>query len=586
MEIKILDENTINKIAAGEVVERPASIIKELVENSIDANATKIIIEIEDAGKKSIKVTDNGYGMDKKNLLMSFKNHSTSKISMIDDLERLNTLGFRGEALSSICAVSKVEILSKTFSQLIGTKIKVLNGDIKKIEDIGINVGTTIIVKDLFYNVPARKKFLKSTRTEFSHIIDIVTNLSIANTQIYFKLLHNGKEILSCPSNTDFSENIVNIFGKDIAKDLIHFEHNDDYLKISGYIGKPSVTTKNQKMQFFYVNKRYVKSYLISNILKDAYKSYLQKGQFPIAFLFIDINPKLIDVNVHPTKRIIKFADERDIYHSVFSGIADALESSFLAPEITISKKESKLLFDDKLDVKKKNLFIKEKIGFRYSPRIGKKISDSKRMLENEDLKTKIPEIEIIGQFANTYIIAKNFTKNSEENLLIIDQHAAHEKIIYEQLIKTLENKTKQTQNLLSPKVLELSLKEKVMIEKYIEILKDIGFSIEEFGGNSYIIKSVPVVMGRLESTEIIHEIIEDLTTLGIVRETSILKEKIAQIVACHSAVRGGDVLTFAQMNDLIKQLRNANNPFNCPHGRPSMIVLSKKELEKKFKRV
>ena len=586
MEIKILDENTINKIAAGEVVERPASIIKELVENSIDANATKIIIEIEDAGKKSIKVTDNGHGMDKKNLLMSFKNHSTSKISMIDDLERLNTLGFRGEALSSICAVSKVEILSKTFSQLIGTKIKVLNGDIKKIEDIGINVGTTIIVKDLFYNVPARKKFLKSTRTEFSHIIDIVTNLSIANTQIYFKLLHNGKEILSCPSNTDFSENIVNIFGKDIAKDLIHFEHNDDYLKISGYIGKPSVTTKNQKMQFFYVNKRYVKSYLISNILKDAYKSYLQKGQFPIAFLFIDINPKLIDVNVHPTKRIIKFADERDIYHSVFSGIVDALEGSFLAPEITISKKESKLLIKDKLDDNKKDLYIKEKTDFKYSPKIGKKISDSKRMLENEDLKTKIPEIEIIGQFANTYIIAKNFTESFEENLLIIDQHAAHEKIIYEQLIKTLENKTKQTQNLLSPKVLELSLKEKAVIEKYIEILKDIGFSIEEFGGNSYIIKSVPVVMGRLESIEIIHEIIEDLTNLGIVRESSILKEKIAQIFACHSAVRGGDVLTIAQMNDLIKQLRIAENPFNCPHGRPSMIVLSKKELEKKFKRV
>lgn len=584
MEIRILDENTINKIAAGEVIERPASIVKELVENSIDANASKITIEIEDGGKKLIKVTDNGTGMDKKNALLSFTKHATSKISNIDDLENLETMGFRGEALSSICAVAKVEIITKKASQLVGMNIFVEDSMTKKIIDIGYNVGTSIVVRELFYNLPARRKFLKTTRTELSHIIDIVTNLAIVNHDIYFKLIHNGKELLSTPATSSLLDNIVNIFGKGIASDLIPLKYKDEYLEINGYIGKPEIAIKTPKMQFFYVNKRFVKSYFITNIIRDAYKLFLPKGVYPIAFLIIELNPSLIDVNVHPTKRVIKFANERDIYNSIFSGINKTLDESFLAPEIKKDGMITDTLFEE-IPSSREKLLVKEKTDLTYSPRIDKKIIESKRMLKDEKINVKIPEIEVIGQFTNTYIIGKTIDDNDEENLIIIDQHAAHEKIIFEQLIKLYDSKTKQAQNLLSPKILELSPKEKSVIEEYLSMLSEIGFRIEAFGGNSFIVKSVPVVMGRLESIDIVHEIIEDLVTIGIIRETSVLKEKIGQIVACHSAVRAGDVLTVSQMNDLIKQLRNADNPFNCPHGRPAMIFLSKLELEKKFKR-
>lgn len=579
MEIKILDENTINKIAAGEVIERPASIVKELIENSIDADASKIVIEVEEGGKKLIKVSDNGIGMDKKNSLLCFKKHATSKIRNINELENLKTLGFRGEALSSICAVGRVEIITKKRGQLIGTKILIENGREKKILDIGCNAGTTTIVKDLFYNLPARKKFLKTKRTELANIIEQVTNMAIAYHEIYFKLLHNGKEILVAPKTSNLLDNIVNIFGKDLAKDLVPIEYKDKDIKIKGYISKTEVAIKNQKMQFFYVNKRYVKSYLISNIIKDVYRKYLPKDKFPIAFLFIEINPRLIDVNVHPTKRLIKFSNEKEIYNSIFSTLKNALQDSFLAPKMELMGKEIKFSFPKD----KERFMVKEKTDFSYLAKAQKKILKSERMLKDKEKKAKIPEIEVICQFANNYIIGRGF--RDDENLIIIDQHAVHEKIIYEQLIKIYDSKEKHTQNLLTPKILELGLKEKSIIEEYLDLLNEIGFRIEEFGGNSYIVKSVPIVMGRLESIDVIHEIIEDLLTIGIVRETSILKEKIAQIVACHSSVRAGDVLTISQMNDLINQLRNLDNPFNCPHGRPTIIILSKRELEKRFGR-
>lgn len=578
--IQILDEAVANKIAAGEVVERPSAVVKELLENAIDAGAGQINIEIEESGSKLIKVADNGCGMIKQDVVLALERHATSKIRSADDLFRIHTLGFRGEAMPSIAAVSLLEITTKTKDDLSGTYLKAIGGEIKEIKSAGCPDGTTVTVRDLFFNTPARLKYLRSGTTEMGHIIDLVNRISLAYPDLSLRLIHNGRQVLFSSGSGSLEEVIFNVFGKQMAENMLRVNTASEKIILTGYVGKPVNYKSNRSGMIFFVNGRYVKNRLISRAVEEAFKSYMLIRKYPVVILNFTIEPETIDVNVHPTKTEIRFSEEKELYTLTYQTVSQAIKRSSLIPKIEIAGVEREKSEID-LAEQKNNSFIispKEVETVREERAEYQQISLGNLSLEIKKeivQRHELPKVEIIGQIFNTYIVLE-----AVDRMYLLDQHAAHERILYEKFSQNKENKQK-VQALLLPINLELTLKENELWQKAGQKIMEYGFIIEPFGEKSYLIRGIPQGMKEKNVLAVIHELLE----LNISDWAKNKCHKALAVMACHTAIKAGDILTKQEMAELLEQLKRVDNPYTCPHGRPTIIDFSQKDIEGYFKR-
>ncbi len=599
--IQVLDQYTINHIAAGEVVERPSAVVKELVENAIDAKASAITVEIRSGGIDFIRVTDNGSGIDKEDIPNAFLRHSTSKIESVDDLSSISSLGFRGEALSSISAVSQVELITKTSDSITGTRYQIAGSKKEDAEDIGCPNGTTIIVRSLFFNTPARRKFLKSSTTEAGYINELMNRLAASKPNISFKFINNNKLILHTSGNGNLKDIIYNIYGRDIAFNLIPVNVETKDISIDGYIANPSISRGNRNYENYFLNGRYIKSDIITKAIEEAYKPYTMNHKYPFTSLYIKMDSKSVDVNVHPTKLEVRFEEKKVVYDFIYNSIKNALttkehirqiklaEDKKAAKEIKTKSKSSPEPFEAN---RLKNQELSESVKETEIGKLREVVQDSSNIIKKEKMKKQeieqysflseeaIMEHRIIGQVFSTYWLVEY-----DENLYIIDQHAAHEKVLYEKIIKDLKKKNILKQNLNPPIILTLSMREKEVVERFKDEFSALGFEIEDFGGNEYAIREIPSDLDGLAQKEIFIELIDNLTEETYKQSSDIIIDKVASI-ACKAAVKGNQKLSTRELHVLIASLLELENPYHCPHGRPTMILLSKYELEKRFKRV
>lgn len=590
--INILDSNTIDKIAAGEVVERPSAVVKELVENSIDANADAVTIEIKDGGISFIRITDNGEGIDRSQIKKAFMRHATSKIKSVEDLISVTSLGFRGEALSSISAVGKVEFLTKTKTDFIGTRYVVEGGRECVFEDAGIPDGTTIIVRDLFFNVPARKKFLKSPSSEGNNITELIEHMILSHPNISFKYIYNGNVKLQSSGKNDIKSCIYNVYGRDIANGLIEVKSIRDDISIHGFIGKPELARATRNFEIYFVNNRFIKSTLIDRALEEAYKDYLMLHKYPTVFLYFEIPSHLIDVNVHPTKREIRFFEGEALKCYIVDVIKNALINKELIKEIVEEHHEKPSVKESEINkepFETINHIIESSYNNYYSSEIEKEDESTDINDKNEQLtlfddkfisEESIKKHRIIGQLFNTYWLIE-----FENKLFIVDQHAAHEKVNYERLIKKLRNNENCSQNIYPPIVVSLSNAEAQYVTKYNENFLNVGFTIEHFGGLDYTISTVPMELLSQNPADYFHEMLDELMEGKNSKETETVNLKIATM-ACKASVKGNMHLSVFEADKLISELLTLDNPYNCPHGRPTIISFSKYEIEKMFKRI
>ena len=608
MAIQILDEITINKIAAGEVIDRPASVVKELVENAIDALATAVTIEIKDGGISFIRITDNGGGIEKADMKNAFLRHATSKIKTAEDLLSISSLGFRGEALSSIASVSMVELISKTKSGFMGCRYEIKGGAEGEIEDVGVPEGTTFIVRNLFYNTPARKKFLKSSVTEAGYISDIVQKIALSHPEIGIRFINNGKHMLNTSGNGNLKDVIYQIYGRDITANLLEINAVNSLFKVQGYIGKPLISRGNRNFENYFINGRYIKSGIINKAIEEGYKNFMMQHKYPFTTLLFQIEPEFIDVNVHPAKMEMRFQNGEKIYPEILRAVRDTLTGKDLVPEVKIEKKskseenwiplkkeveKSPEIFETRRRQEIKNeIFVNQTVpssvvseGTIYHQKNTSEIIEKPEQMTlfNDKLLSKEARLhhKIVGQVFETYWIVEY-----GEKLFIIDQHAAHEKVLFERTMAKLRTKENLSQELNPPIILNLSIREAEVVKKYQKELLNLGYEIEGFGGNDYAVHSVPFDLYSLAGQELLMEMIDHLTDEnGIKGSSDLIMEKIASM-SCKAAVKGNSRLSAGEADRLIDELLTLENPYNCPHGRPTIISMSKYELEKKFKRI
>ena len=594
-----LDTNTINHIAAGEVVERPASIVKELIENSIDAGSTQIKIDIlaDKSHVTRIDVVDNGVGMDKDDSLLAFSLHTTSKIRDVSDLASIKTLGFRGEALASIAAISKITLTTKKQDNncIEATRVVIQGGKLIKQESVGAPAGTRIIVEDTFYNVPARQKFQKSLATELANIYDIVDRISLAHTNISIILQYQSKERYHTYGNGNYEDTISAIFGHQFVKNLISVNENQGLVKVSGYISRPGSDLRTTASQIYIsVNQRQVTSKQIQKAIFEGYGTMLPKGMYPAIFLDLVIDPCDIDVNVHPTKKEVRFSKERDVMscvqESIYSAIhtQDVINNTPIQPDIR-SKLEGYGVCipkpsTDRLINSDFNSNIRNTVSYNRNSNINsvqsRRTDIQLRRTDKTHSNNVVDVPEILGQIADTYIICRN---NSGE-LVIIDQHAAHERIMYDQLITQYEKQI-PGQELITPITLNLSNKEKAILPDILPILSDAGYTIEPFGNDKWVVRTVPIISDTMGNPKIIHEIIATVLNESSHEDKENVLDRVLKTTACRSVVKGATPLNLSQMQRLVQQLLNTRSPYTCPHGRPTTIVISKQKLESIFLR-
>ncbi len=609
--IAILNQETIDKIAAGEVVERPCSVVKELVENAIDAGSTAITVEIKEGGISFIRITDNGCGIERDQVAVAFYRHSTSKIRSAEDLLTVKSLGFRGEALSSISAVARVELITKTYDELTGTRYVIEGSKELSNEEIGAPDGTTFIVKDLFYNVPARRKFLKTAQTESSYISDMVEKLALSHPDISFKFINNNQTKLHTSGNGNRKDIIYHIFGREISSSLLEVKHECEYFKVEGFIGKPVITRGNRNYENYFINGRYVKSNILSRAIEEAYKSFLMQHQYPFTVLYFTFFSEL-DVNVHPTKMELRFDNNNEIYVELCDTIYAILSHKEMIPEVPVDSTPApkKIVHEYKEPIPEP--FEKRRINevraaesrsvygqsvtsavtepaakapetsTAYEPTqvvtgTQQTLGDYDKVFLTESAKK---QFSIIGQLFKTYWLIE-----FEDKLYIIDQHAAHEKVLYEKTMARLANKDFTSQRISPPIVMTLDARESEMLEKYRPQIEQFGYEVEHFGGKEYMISAIPDNLFNIDMKDLFIEMLDDFSNATGRQTPDIITEKVASM-SCKAAVKGNDKLTLSEINELIDELLSLDNPYNCPHGRPTIISMSKYEIEKKFKRI
>ncbi len=663
-EIHVLDDATIDKIAAGEVVERPASVVKELVENAMDAGATAITVEIKDGGIEFIRVTDNGSGIEHNQLRNAFLRHATSKISSVVDLMRLHSMGFRGEALSSIAAVAKVEIVTKTKEDMTGARLCLEGAKEISFEEVGAPDGTTFIVRNLFFNTPVRRKFLKTAMTEASYITDLLEHMALSRPEISFKYVINGQTKFYTNGDGDMKAIIYRMFGRDIANEMLAFQAVDEEIVLEGFLGKPTLNRANRNFENYFVNRRYIKSKVISKAIEEGYASYMMQHRYPFCVLHITVPPESVDVNVHPTKMEVRFSDQNSLYKLIAENITDFLSQQEMILDAVLGpeKKEKKDKKTTKIDApepfeKERRLteqgshidseqplnILKDESKYNSSNSSFDKetqeksdvVSEEQFFVDNRGKNTKIgqtnqnvltgkilgappketdtrnlgvikskdhilvekpeqlnffdekiltreakQEYRIVGQVFDTYWIIEY-----RDKMLMIDQHAAHEKVKYEQILTKVERNEIYTQMLTPPAVISVTPKESALINSYAQYFKELGFEIEDFGMNAFAIRGVPIDLFGHNIKELFEEVLTQMCESPVRGVPQIIREKIASM-ACKAAVKGNHSLTYEEANKLIEQLLELENPYNCPHGRPTIISMSKYEIEKKFKRI
>ena len=665
-QISVLDQSTIDKIAAGEVVERPSSVVKELVENAIDAGASAITVEIKEGGTTFIRITDNGTGIEKEQVPLAFLRHATSKIRKVEDLSLISSLGFRGEALSSIAAVSRVELITKPHEQLIGVRYQIEGGMEKGMEEIGAPDGTTFLIRDLFYNTPARAKFLKTPTTEAGYISSFIEQLALSHPHISFKYMQNGQTKLHTSGNNNLKEAIYQIYGRDITRELIeiHTKDREETIRIDGFIGKPVISRGNRNFENYYVNGRYVKSKIVTKAVEDAYHTFMMQHKYPFTCLHIQIKGSDVDVNVHPTKMEVRFSDQEVVYRQIYQAILQGLQHKELIPQVTIGKdrlavrpvnrdkapepfevqrrqieqprgyqmqqkvqpeelknraKAADPIADRTVAVAAsgeethKGSVVREQgtggygekreTGYRnenpakQNPNLqaGQVVSDRRdniaapgvQKAEQMDLfdgKLLSPEAKkhhkIIGQVFDTYWLVQ-----MEDKLYIIDQHAAHEKVLYERIVKEMKERNVSSQIVSPPIIISLNLEEQEKMKKYQNIFETLGFEIESFGGREYSIRAVPQNLFGMTEQGFFIEVLDHLEEDPSSKTLDVLSDRMATM-ACKAAVKGNQKLSLRETEALIDELLQLENPYNCPHGRPTIISMTKYELEKKFKRI
>jgi len=624
--ITVLDQHTIDKIAAGEVIERPASIVKELVENSIDAGATAVTVEIKEGGISFVRITDNGMGIPKEEVPTAFLRHATSKIKSVEDLLTVQSLGFRGEALSSIAAVCQVELITKTSQGLTGVRYVIEGGKEKSIEDIGAPEGTTFLVRNLFYNTPARKKFLKSAVTEAGYISDLLERLALSHPDISFKFINNNQVKLHTSGNTNLKDIIYGVYGRDIANHLLEIKVEQNDISIKGYIGKPSISRGNRNYENYYINGRYIKSSLISKAIEDAYKPYTMQHKYPFTALHIGMSGELLDVNVHPTKMELRFSNQTELYDLIVESLKTALSNKELIPQVSIDNKKSEIKANPQFDKKipepfeinrlnketettDKNKIEKPVIHFEMDLGVAAPKPEEKRVWQSNVIKEsnsyqvqkkEPPQLEkqlelfeeklltqeataehqIVGQIFDTYWIVQ-----FKEKMYMIDQHAAHEKVLFERMLKGMKNKEFTSQQISPPIILTLSMLEETLLKKYMAHFTNLGFAIEAFGGKEYAVSALPANLYGLAQKELLIEILDSLSeNMGGVK-SEMIDEKIASM-SCKAAVKGNNRLSQMEAKKLIEELLTLENPYHCPHGRPTIVSMTRYEIEKKFKRI
>lgn len=614
--IAILNQETIDKIAAGEVVERPCSVVKELVENAIDAGSTAITVEIKEGGISFIRITDNGCGIERDQVAVAFYRHSTSKIRSAEDLLTVKSLGFRGEALSSISAVARVELITKTYDELTGTRYVIEGSKELSNEEIGAPDGTTFIVKDLFYNVPARRKFLKTAQTEGSYISDMVEKLALSHPDISFKFINNNQTKLHTSGNGNRKDIIYHIFGREISSSLLEVKHECEYFKVEGFIGKPVITRGNRNYENYFINGRYVKSNILSRAIEEAYKNFLMQHQYPFTVLYFTFFSEL-DVNVHPTKMELRFDNNNEIYVELCDTIYAILSHKEMIPEVPVDstpapKKivheykepipepfekrrinevraaESRSVYGQSVTSTVKNYSATEpaakapETSTAYEP--AQVVTGTQQTLGDYDkvflTESAKKQFSIIGQLFKTYWLIE-----FEDKLYIIDQHAAHEKVLYEKTMARLANKDFTSQRISPPIVMTLDARESEMLEKYRPQIEQFGYEVEHFGGKEYMISAIPDNLFNIDMKDLFIEMLDDFSNATGRQTPDIITEKVASM-SCKAAVKGNDKLTLHEINELIDELLSLDNPYNCPHGRPTIISMSKYEIEKKFKRI
>lgn len=700
--IAVLDQNTIDKIAAGEVVERPSSVVKELVENAIDAGATAITVEITDGGKKLIRITDNGSGMDAEQVPLAFLRHATSKIEKVEDLTHIASLGFRGEALSSIAAVSQVELITKTPSGISGTRYVIEGGKEQSLEEMGAPEGTTFLIRNLFYNTPARSKFLKSDMTEAGYINTLMEQLALSHPEISFKYIQNRQVKLSSSGNYSVKDVIYSVYGREIAKALLDVSYENDFMKIEGFVGKPEISRGNRTFENYYINGRYVKNKIITKAIEDGYKGLVMQHKFPFVSLRIEMDGNDLDVNVHPAKREVRFARETEVYTAIYETVRKVLTHRELIPQVSVGKdeptsrteqikpgnipepfevkrrqemyghpnrtaniashaaptasevrstapvplipynkptngtasygsaetthnssassadkykrvdslrenpvygsqpftKEEEEMFSGTLKDGRNENFAAETADYEV---ISEKPAESAPPeVDNEPIKSQeqeppkqlelfeerllAPESRsrhrLIGQLFDTYWLVQ-----FEDNFYIIDQHAAHEKVYYERFVKQFQSQNIQSQYVSPPLIVSLSLEEENLLKANKKYFRDFGFEIEPFGGREYSISAVPSSLLGMTEEELFLEMLDHLTADGSRDAFEIFASRLATM-ACKAAVKGNHSMSPQEADKLIDELLTLENPYNCPHGRPTIIAMSKTEIEKKFKRI
>lgn len=645
-EIMLLNQETIDKIAAGEVVERPSSVVKELVENAIDAKATAITVEMKEGGISFIRITDNGCGIERKQVPIAFLRHSTSKIRSVEDLLNIHSLGFRGEALSSIAAVAQVELITKTYDELTGTRYVIEGSKEVADEEIGAPDGTTFIVRNLFYNVPARRKFLKTAQTEGGYISDLMERMALSHPDVSFKFINNGQTKLHTSGNGNEKDLIYHIYGRDITASVLKVEQQTELFQIRGFIGKPMVSRGNRNYENYFINGRYIKSALLSKAVEEAYKGFLMQHQYPFCVLYFDIHSDLLDVNVHPTKMELRFSQNEQIYRSLYEIIRNTLTHKDFIPEVPVeekktaaapeikepapepfevrrlneirkavaadspyepkypshAKKNSTDVFFSRmkqntkspLTAKEESLFAKPLASAPETEDVPKE--DSLSMVREPDIPYEQQTLEqidshfltkdarkkhkIIGQLFDTYWLVE-----FEDKLFVIDQHAAHEKVLYEKTMKKVREQLFSSQAVSPPIILSLNQEEIAAMERYQDELIRFGYEIEPFGGKEYAITAIPADFSDIDMRSMFLELLNDFTELSGRTTPELILEKVASM-SCKAAVKGNNRLSRAEIETLIDELLQLDNPYNCPHGRPTIISMSKYEIEKKFKRI
>lgn len=615
-EIKILDQETINKIAAGEVIDRPASVVKELLENAIDARASAVTVEIKDGGISLIRITDNGCGFEKGQIPIAFLRHSTSKIKSIEDLATVSSLGFRGEALSSIAAVAQVELITKPSGVLNGFRYQIEGGHEKSLDEIGAPEGTTFIVRNLFYNTPARRKFLKTPVTEAGYIADVVEKIALSHPEVSIRFINNGQTKLHTTGNGKIKDIIYNVYGREITAALVPVEFSSNNVSMTGFIGKPMLSRGNRSYENYFINGRYIKSSLISKAIEEGYHGFMMQHKYPFTVLHIEIEATLLDVNVHPSKMELRFRNAEEIYQNIINAIRYSLTHKELIPEVSISvqgqdrqkqpentkpepvkpepvkpepakktaariERAPEVFEVKRIKAEEKQIFetmVKENNAYNTNEMKNGQMSlfDGEKLLSEQGIKKQ----KIIGQLFNTYWLVE-----FEDKLFIIDQHAAHEKVLYERMLKALEAKIYTSQQISPPIIVTLSMQEEAYLKNYLKYFEEIGFEIEHFGGREYSIRAVPDNLYGLAEKDLFIEMLDSMATDIKHTDSNMVLDKIASM-SCKAAVKGNHRLSLPEVEELINELLTLDNPYNCPHGRPTIISMSQYEIERKFKRI